>query len=362
MIPALPHIAAMAAYALADLAPPVGKRLVSLSQNECLRAPSPEVAKALHRAALAVQLYPDPDWRDLREAISQVHRIPADQIICGNGSLDLIGALARAYLEPGRAALVPAHAYPFFRTATQMTGARLDAAPEANATVDVDALLAHLTPETRVVFVANPGNPTGTRIPRSELMRLRDGMPDDVMLVIDEAYGEFADHLNEAMFDLVARGDTVVLRTLSKAYGLAGLRVGWGFFPVEIAGQLRKLLNPNNVALAGQLAATAAMHDQAYMRETCAMTIVLRDAFADRVRRMGLDVLESFTNFVLIRFPSAKAAADADAALRSEGVFLRPQTGAGLPDCLRATIAQSEDMGLAANLLEDWCATKGNIR
>jgi len=359
MIPPVPHIAAMAAYQLADLSAPEGTRRVSLSQNESLRTPSPLVAEALRQAADAPHLYPDPDWSDLRQAIGAMHRVDPAQIVCGNGSLDLIGALARAYLAPGRAALAPAHAYPFFRVATQMTGARFNTAEEEGLTANVDALLAAITRETRIVFVANPGNPTGTRLPRSELIRLREGLPDDVLLVIDEAYGEFADHLSEPMFDQVARGDTVVLRTFSKAYGLAGMRVGWGLFPAEIAGETRKLLNPNNVALPGQMAALAALQDPAYMRETCALSAGIRNGFATRMRALGLSVPESFTNFVLMRFPSVEMATALDIHLRSEGVFLRAPGGAGLTDCLRATVCVAHDMDLVAGLIEDWVTRKG---
>lgn len=354
MIPPVPHVAAMAAYALADLSAPEGKRLVSLSQNESLRGPSPEAIAAAREAAAAPHLYPDPDWTALRTAIAEVHGLTCDHILCGNGSLDLIGAIARAYCGPGDAALAPAHAYPYFRTATLMTGARFDTAPETGVTADIDALLAAVRPDTRVIFVANPGNPTGTRVPRDELLRLREGLRGDILLVIDEAYGEFADHLGERMFDLVERGDTVVLHTFSKAYGLAGMRVGWGLFPPAVAREIRKLLNPNNVALPGQAAGHAAMLDQAHMRATCAETARIRDSFAEQVRTLGLTVPESFTNFTLIRFPSPQAAAAAHGFLSSEGVFLRPQGGAGLPDCLRATTGPAEDMDLAAALLKDW--------
>ncbi len=354
MISPVPHVAAMAPYALADLSAPPGKRLVSLSQNESLRGPSPLAIKASESAAQNPHLYPDPDWTSLRDAIAEVHEIDAGLIVCGNGSLDLIGSIARAFCGPDRAALAPAHAYPFFRSATLMTGARYDAAPELAMTADVDALLNSVQPDTSIVFVANPGNPTGTRISRTELLRLREGLRGDILFVIDEAYGEFADHVHEPMFDLVDRGDTVVLRTFSKAYGLAGMRVGWGLFPALIGTEIRKLLNPNNAAAPGQAAAQAAMLDQDYMRATCAETAQQRDAFAKRARALGLDVPQSFTNFTLIRFASSEAAASADAFLRSEGVFLRAQGGAGLPNCLRATASVADDMDLAAGLLEDW--------
>lgn len=359
MIPPVSHVSAMAAYALADTSVPDGKKPISLSQNESMRLPSPAAIAAAQDAAQLPHLYPDSNCAALCKEIGQVHGVNPDQIVCGNGSLDLIGGLARAYLEPGRAALAPTHAYPFFRTATQFTGARFDTAPETELTADVDALLAAVTCDTRVVFIANPGNPTSTRIPWSELLRLRAGLPGDVLMVIDEAYGEFADHLGEHMFALVDRGDTVVLRTFSKAYGLAGLRVGWGYFPPEIAGHLRKLLNPSNVTLTGQAAARIAMQDQAYMRETCRQTAEVRDAFASRIRAAGLLVPESFTNFLLIRFPSAGYASKADTFLRSEGVITRAQAGVGLPECLRATVGVADDMAFTAGLLEAWAIREG---
>lgn len=359
MIPPVPHVAAMDAYALADLSPPPGKRLVSLCQNECLRPPSPRSIEAAARVVRDQQLYPDPDWTGLREAIATVHAIDQHGILCGNGSLDLIGCLARAYLRPGDAALAPAHAYPFFRTAAQATGARFDAAPERGLTADVDALIAAMRPETRIVFIANPGNPTGTRLPRAELVRLRQALATDVLLVIDEAYGEFADHLKEPSFDLVGLGNTVVLRTFSKAYALAGARVGWGLFPLAIAQEVRKLLNPNNVSAPSQAAAAAALRDQAYMRETCELTAEIRDHFCAEIASLSLGVAQSFTNFALIRFASAASAQSADGYLRSEGVFLRPQAGAGLPDCLRATIGVADDMALVAQLLKDWQQREG---
>lgn len=350
----VPHVAAMSPYALASLAAPAGKRFVSLSQNESLRPPSPLAVEAAARALAAGQLYPDPDWRALRGAISALHDIPEASIICGSGSMQLIESLTRAYCDENGAVLAPAHAYPFFRTAALLNRARFDTAPEQDGCVWVDALLDSVRAETRIVFVANPGNPTGTRISRAELVRLRDGLPASVLLVIDEAYGEFADQLEAPIFDLATRGDTVILRTFSKAYGLAGLRVGWGLFPDPVAREMRKVMPPNNISAAAQDAATAALADQAYMRETCALTAGLRDRFAARLRSSGFEVADSFTNFVLIRFDTAEAAESAARALQTEGVILRGQAGAGLPACLRVTVGTAEDLDLAAGLLEQW--------
>jgi len=346
-----PHIARMAPYALADLATPPGKPLAQLAQNESGLAPSPAALEAARLALGDARLYPDPDWRDLRAAIAEVHGLDPAGILCGAGSMELIQALAMAWLGPGRHALTTAYGYLFFRSAAMQAGSRTDLAPETDLAVDVDALLAAASPRTAVVFVANPGNPTGTWIDREAVLRLRDGLREDILLVIDEAYGEFADAPGETMFDLVARGDTVVLRTFSKAYGLAGMRVGWGLFPAAVAAEVRKVLNPNNLAAPSQAAATAAMRDQAHMRKIRDQTATRRDRFAAALRQLGLAVPGSHTNFVLARFDSAAAAASAVAALRAEGVLTRAMGGYGLPDCLRITIGGQDEMDRARDLL-----------
>ena len=354
-----PHIAAMAAYALADLAAPPGVPLLSLSQNESLRPPSPAALAAAAEALGQGALYPDPDWTDLRRAIAAVHGIDPGGILCGAGSLDLIGCLMRAYAGPGRAVLAPAHAYPFFATAAAMAGARCDTAPEAGGVVRVAALLEAQRADTAVVCVANPGNPTGTGIPNAEIRALRAGLRDDVLLIVDEAYGEFADHLEPPPFDMVEAGNTVVLRTLSKAYGLAGFRVGWGLFPAAIGAEVRKVMNPNNISAVAQAAAAAAIRDQAYMRATCAQTAQAREAAVARLERIGLACQPGFTNFVLIDMGTAARAARADAYLRARGIFLRAQGGAGLPHALRMTLAGPADMGRALEALAAWQEENG---
>lgn len=346
------HVAAMAPYALAELTPPAGKRLISLSQNESLRPPSPLALEAAARAMKDGHLYPDPSWGRLRAALSERHGIPIEGILCGTGSMELIASLAQAFADAQNAVLAPAHAYPFFRTAAQLARARFDTAAERDGRVCVDALLDAVRTDTRLVFVANPGNPTGTRIPRREILRLRDGLAGDILLVIDEAYGEFADHLDAPLFDLVGRGDAVVLRSFSKAYGLAGFRVGWGLFPRAVAGEMRKVMTPNNISVAGQAAAAAALGDQAYMAETCRLTANLRDGLRQRLVVAGYNVRQSFTNFLLIGMGSSERARRVDAALRAEGVFLRPQNGVGLADSLRVTIGAADDLDVAARLLE----------
>lgn len=351
------HIASMAAYSLAELTVPDGKELISLSQNESLRGPSPKAVKSAATALENGELYPDPDWSDLRQALADLHGIAAEGILCGNGSLDLIGCIARVFAGPERAVLAPAHAYPFFKTATQMAEARFDTAPEDDAQVDVQAMLQAVKPDTGLVFVANPGNPTGTRISKAALQELRKGLREDILLVVDEAYGEFSDHLGERCFDMVESGNTIVLRTFSKAYGMAGFRVGWGLFPPEIASQLRKVMNPNNVSGPSQVAALAALQDQSYMLETCRLTADLRVEAVKQLNDAGFKTYLSFTNFILIDLETPKAAQSADAALQAEGIFLRPQAGAGLPHMLRMTVGPKKAMQAAITCLQDWKKT-----
>ena len=178
------------------------------------------------------------------------------------------------------------------------------------------------------------------------------------MLVIDEAYGEFSDHLDERLFDLAQNTNTVILRTLSKAYGLAGMRVGWGVFPRKILPHTRKLLNPNNVSVAAQKMAAAAMLDQAYMQETCQITARLRDQFIDHARSLGIIVQDSHTNFVLLELNDEKEADELDQFLRDKGILMRAMRGYGLGHCLRATIINQTDLEFVMEALSNWRAGK----
>ncbi len=351
MIRAVPHVAAMAPYALADLG---GAGTVSLAQNESAFPPSP-AALAAGRAVLdQMPLYPNPEWPDLRAAVAEVHRLDPAKVLCGAGSMELITCLIRAFAGPGDRVLGTDYGYAFAASAAAQVRAEYVKARERDLTVSVDDILDAVTPETRIVFVCNPGNPTGTLISNCELLRLRAGLPADVLLAADQAYAEFADAENNPgeIFALAERGDTVVLRTLSKAYGLAGARAGWGYFPPEIAREVRKLLNPNNISIPSQAMAAAAMRDQAHMRNVVAKTAALRDGFAGDCRALGLEVPQSHTNFVLIRFASAEQAQAADAALRMEKLLMRGMGGYGLQDCLRATICSQPVMDRALAVLK----------
>lgn len=350
MIRAVPAVAAMASYPLADLG---DSTAISLAQNESAFPVSP-VALAAGQAGLAdATLYPDPDWHGLRAAIAAMHGLPAADILCGAGSMELIGCLIRAFAGHGDEVLGTEFGYLFVSTACQQADATYVRPPEPEFTVSVDLLIDAVTPKTRIVFVCNPGNPTGTRIANTEIVRLRAALRRDILLVVDQAYGEFDDQDQRAVFDLVAQGDTVVMRTFSKAYGLAGARVGWGYFPPAIAEQTRKLMNPNNISRASQDMATAAMRDHTHMVGTVTATAQIREAFTARLRAVGLAVPDSHANFVLIPFADSNAAQRANAALLEAGYILRLMGGYGLPYCLRATIGTADVMDAVAGILEN---------
>jgi len=349
MIRAVNTVAAMDSYALADLGEPGA---VSLAQNESTFPPSPHALSAARTAMNGNELYPDPDWRELCTAIRETHPVDRAQILCGAGSMELIGCIIRAYSGPGDTVLGTQYGYLFVATAAQQAGSEYVRAPEPDLSVSVDAILSRVSPSTRIVFVCNPGNPTGTRIPNAEIVRMRESLSSDILLVVDQAYAEFDDQDHAPIFILVARGDTVVTRTLSKAYGLAGARVGWGVFPEHVSTEVRKLLNPNNIPLLSQCMASAALRDRAYMLDVVRKTSERREEISERLRQAGYVVPESATNFLLIRFPSAEAATTAEETLRSQGLILRRMAGYGLPDCLRATVGPADAMDRMAKTLE----------
>lgn len=347
MIRPVPAVAAMQPYALADL----DSGLLSLAQNESHLPPS-TAALAAGRDALADQrLYPDPDWRRLRHAIAQTHALDPDSLLCGAGSMELIGSLIRAFSGPGDEVLAPQYGYLYVATACRQAGSSYRTAPETDYTVSVDALLQAVTPATRILFLCNPGNPTGTRIDNAEILRLRDALPERVLLVVDQAYAEFDSQEPGPVFALTSRGDTVVTRTFSKAHALAGARVGWGIFPTAIAVETRKLLNPNNVSGVSQAMAEAAILDQAHMKDSVSAVAAIRDGFSAVLLANGYPCPESHTNFVLIPFADAERSSEANERLRKSGYLLRSMGGYGLAHCLRATVTEADVMRRVAEVL-----------
>jgi len=352
MISARSHLDRIAGYALADLGE---ADLISLAQNESAFGASSAAISAGQTACANPERYPDTQWSELRSAISNVHDLDSQRILCGAGSMEIINCIIRTFAGASDEVIGTQYGYGYVRTAASLTDAQYRQAREIDCTVCVDEILGTVTPATKIVFVCNPGNPTGTMVSHDEIFRLRQALSEDVLLVIDQAYGEFADDHNDPAetFALVDRGDTVVTRSFSKAYGLAGVRVGWGYFPKAVAAQMRKVLSPNNISVPAQIMAAAAMRDQVHMRSIVHRTIEIRERFSDECRALGLTVPESHTNFVLIRFASAEIAAKADRQLRANKLALRGMGPYGLADCLRATICKQNIMDRCLEILKE---------
>ena len=339
-----------------DIAPYVGgeaglagqKKVIRLASNETPLGPSPKAVAAYTRLAGELHRYPDGGSVKLREAIGRRFGLDPARLVCGAGSDEIIGLLTRAYAGPGDEVLYSRHGFLMYPIAAKSVGATPVTAPETDLTADVDALLAAVTPKTRILFLANPNNPTGSYLPVDEVARLRRDLRDDILLVIDAAYAEYVSRNDyDAGVGLVDAGDNVVMtRTFSKIYGLAALRLGWGYCPASVADVLNRLRGPFNVAAPGQAAGIAALEDAAHTEAARAHNARWLAWFTEKATDLGLTVAPSVGNFVLLRFP-AEAGRDADAAhdfLNRRGIIPRKMAAYGLGDSLRVTIGLEEDM------------------
>ena len=345
----------MEPYALPDTSAAAGLEPIVLAQNEHAYPPSARVRQAISDALDQAQLYSDSDWTELRSAIAEVHDLDPGNIVCGCGSMELMSALMLAYLSPAERILMTEYGYLFMRTLARLVGAQVDSAAEPDYRVDVDNIIGALRPDTKLVFIVNPGNPCGSLLHNDEIRRLRAALPQDVLLLVDEAYAEFVDDgFHSPLFDLAEQGNTVITRTFSKIYGLAGLRVGWGYFPGAIRDQLRKVLNPGSVTSLSQVAARAAMQDHVAVVEARGLIAGQRDYLTSAIGDLGLRVVPSQTNFILVDFETDKRAVSAYRFLRDQRLIVRPMAGYGLPACLRITIGKPEQMQLTARTLAEW--------
>jgi histidinol-phosphate aminotransferase len=322
-------------------------RVMKMSSNEGPLGPSPRAQAAFAAEAARLHRYPDGGCTALREAIGARWGLDPARIVCGAGSDELIGLLVKAYCGPGDEVLYPAHGFLMYSIYARGVGAVPVAAPETDLRCDVDALLAAVTPRTRVVFVANPNNPTGTYLTAEEMARLRDGLPGKVILAIDGAYGEYVDRndYTDGRPLVDATPNTVMLRTFSKIFGLGGCRVGWGYFPPAIADVLNRLRSPFNVAAPSQAAARAAVEDGAFLALCKAHNDHWLPWMIDQARGLGLAATDSVGNFALIGFPAEgpRTARAADTVLRAKGIIVRRVEGYGLPDWLRVSVGLDEE-------------------
>jgi histidinol-phosphate aminotransferase len=317
---------------------------IKLSSNESPMGPSPKALAAYEAAARNISIYPEGSAEVLREAIAETYGLDAARIVCGNGSGEILALLAQAYLRPGDEVLFTEHAFLVYRVVTLSNGAVPVVVPEKNLHADVDAMLAHVTAKTRIVFLANPNNPTGSYLPHDEVRRLHAGLSPDTLLVIDSAYAEYVRRNDyEAGIEMVSSFPNVVMtRTFSKVYALAGLRVGWGYCPAAVADVLNRIRSPFNVSEPAQLAAVAALRDRAHFVASVTHNEKWRAWLIENIRKLGLRVDDSVANFVLIHFKNVKTAQEADAFLGSRGIILRGVANYALPHCLRLTVGSEE--------------------
>lgn len=325
-------------------------RVVKLSSNEAALGPSPKAVAALAASLGESHRYPAGDSGELRAALGAAHNLDPARIVCGAGSDELLGLVMRGFAGVGDEIIHTAHGFAMYNIYAKGVGATPVIAPEKNLTTDVDAILARVTPKTRIVFVANPNNPTGTYIPGAEVRRLRAGLREDIMLVCDDAYAEYVEAPDyESGFALAGETEnTIALRTFSKIYGLASVRLGWGFASPHVIGVLERIRSPFNVSRPAQIAGLAALADKDHMALTKAHTKKWRDIALQRLRGLGLKVGDSHGNFLLPEFPKAagKTAAECDAFLQEHGVIIRRVDAYGLPNYLRITIGDDEEMAI----------------
>ena len=318
-------------------------RIIKLSSNENPWGPSPKAVAAFKDTAEQLHRYPDGAHVMLRAAVGKAYGLPEAQIICGCGSDELIGLLIGAYAGHGDEVLYSAHGFLMYKIYAQGHGATPVTAPEVNLTAEVDALLKAVTPKTKIVFLANPNNPTGTVLPFSEVRRLRAALPEQVILGLDAAYAEY---MTEASYEdgarLVTEGtNTVVFHTLSKIYGLPGLRIGWAYAPVHIIDILNRIRSPFNVNTPAMMAGIAALEDQAYVNEARAKNAGERERVSTAVAAMGYAVVPSQTNFVLVKFGAKSAAVVKH--LAGLGIMVRDVAAYGLAEYVRISIGTAEE-------------------
>lgn len=331
---------------------------LKLSANENPHGCSPAARAAFLEAAGELHRYPGTDHAALRAAIGEVHGLDPDRIICGVGSDEVLQFAAQAYAGPGDQVIVTRHGFSVYPILAKAVGAEIVTVDERERRVDVEAILAAVTPRTRLVFLANPGNPTATRLTEDEADHLAAHLPPQILFVHDAAYAEYVESFDGGA-SLVGRYPNVLMtRTFSKIYGLGGLRIGWGYGRPEVIGTLNRLRQPFNLSNAQMDAAIAAVRDRAFVDRCRAENTELRTMLRNALLQMGLGCDESHANFVLARFASPDAARAADAALRAAGILVRGVAGYHLPECLRITVGTHDDCRrviatLGAHLRED---------
>ena len=346
----------IAAYVPGKSAAPVGVKLHKLSSNENPLGPSPKAIEAAREVAARLDVYPDGSARRLREAIAEAHGLNPANIVCSNGSDEILGLLSQIYLSPGDEAVITEHAFMVYKIYIQTAGATPVEVKEKDERADVDAMLAAVTDRTRIVFLANPNNPTGTYLPFDAVKRLHAGLPGNVLLVLDGAYAEYVRRNDyEAGIELAGSNANVVMtRTFSKL-GLGGARIGWMYGPLAIVDAVNRVRGPFNVNATAIEAGIASIRDREHLARSVAHNERWLAWLTGEFEKLGLRVTPSVGNFLLVHFPEIEkhSAAKADDYLTARGYVLRRVAGYGFPNALRMTVGTEEaNRGVVAALAE----------
>jgi histidinol-phosphate aminotransferase len=351
-----PWIMAIAPYVPGRATTDDGRTVAKLSANENPLGTSPFARTAYAEAAGALERYPDPGATILREAIAAKYGLDPARVIYGTGSDEVLHLITGAYAGPGDEVIIVRYGFAVYEIATRRVGATPVIVPDANYATDVDAILAAVTPQTRIVFIANPNNPTGTFTARDEIARLHASLPSDVMLVIDQAYAEYLDGDEDDLGLALAtrHANVVITRTFSKIYGLAAERIGWGYGSAEAVDAMHRIRAPFNVTPGGQAAAVAALADDAFVghsRDHNAQWRAWLEGEIAQLGNAGLRSVPSKTNFLLVLFEGRLSAEHAYKGLMDRGYLTRWLPGQGLPNAVRITIGTEDEVrGLAAAL------------
>ena len=328
---------------------------LKLSSNEGALGPSPMALTALQRQD-SFHRYPDSAASEVREAISQRYDVPFDNIVCGAGSDELISLLIQAYAGVGDKVVYSQHGFAMYRISALANGAVPVEAPESEMRTDVDAVLATIDERTRLVFIANPNNPTGTYISGQEMARLQANMPSDCLLVIDGAYSEYvtAPDFDDSIALTLNSTNVVLTRTFSKMYAMGGLRLGWMVSNPEICGVMNRVRGPFNVSSAAIAAGAASMADLEFERASRQLNNQQLERVTRELNQTQLTVHPSVANFVLVDFHDAERAKAADAFLQAQGIFVREVSGYQLPTCLRLTLGTDDQMTRVIAAIKDF--------
>lgn len=333
--------------------------VVKLSSNENPFGASERSKEAYLRAVHSLHRYPSTDHAGLRAAIAEVHGVDPARVICGVGSDEIITFLCQAYAGPGDEVIRTEHGFLMYDISARAVGATPVVAAERERVVDVDAILAVCSPRTKLVFLANPNNPTGTMIGAAEVARLAEGLPPQAILVLDGAYAEYVAGFDGGKALVEARRNVVMTRTFSKIYGLGGLRIGWGYGPKPIIDVLNRIRGPFNLSNTQLEVAEVAVRDQDWVTKCRSENTRLRAWLAEALAEHGVPSDTSTANFILARFADEAEAEACDAHLRGEGLIVRRVGGYGLPNCLRITVGDEASCRRVAHAIGQFKGRNG---